>query len=84
MNKVVNQRKRLKDLLSIMLRWAEENKHTIGRKLFEVPEEWKKALKYVTALDLKLDTYNQVELTKEEMSKCNEYYSKYRWSEIII
>ena len=84
--RVVNQRKKVKSLSVAMLRWAEKNKKA---SIFEVSamvvdEEWKKAFKYVTGLDIKLSTNNPAELTKDEMSKCNKYYSKYRWSEIII
>jgi Zn/Cd-binding protein ZinT len=76
----------------MMLRWAEENK--TQRKVvdgiagdYEIPQrngiDWKKAFKYVTGLDMKLDDgwkgkHNYVTLTKAEMIKCNKYYKEYR------
>ena len=84
---MTKQREKLKALSVVMLRWAEDNK--TQRKVvggiagdYVIPQrngiDWKKAFKYVTGLDIKLDTYNHVKLTKEEMSKCNKYYKEYR------
>ena len=69
----------------MMLRWAEKHKTTTSSQRFvtsgrayEVPEDWNKAFKYVTGLDMKLDMKYSTRLTKEEMTKCNKYYKEYR------
>jgi hypothetical protein len=75
---VTKQRERLKTLSLLMLRWAENNKRAVLRGERNVPIVWKKAFKYVTGLDIKLDMKYATALTKEEMSKCNKYYKEYR------
>ena len=75
---VTKQRERLKTLSLLMLRWAEVKKKQITRGTYEVPIRWKKAFKYVTGLDIKLDMKYATALTKKEMSKCNKYYKEYR------
>ena len=84
MSKVSIQRKKVKSLIEAMWRWTEKNKGVLLRGEHNVPDEWKEAFKFVTALNLKLDMYNThfkraKELTKEEMVKCNKYYSKYNY-----
>ena len=79
MSKVTNQRKKVKSLIEAMWLWSDKNKRALLRGEHNVPGEWKEAFKFITALNLKLDTYNQVELTKDEMNKCNKYYSKYNY-----
>jgi phosphoribosyl 1,2-cyclic phosphodiesterase len=79
-------RKKLKSLMAMMLRWAERDKtithalrkHELPKHAYEVPEDWKKAFKYITGLDMKLDMKYATALTKEEMYKCNKYYKEYR------
>ena len=71
--------------MAMMLSWAEKHKTTTPSQRFvtsgrayEVPEDWKKAFKYVTGLDMKLDMKYATALTRKEMGKCNKYYKEYR------
>ena len=81
------QRKKLKSLSAVMLRWAEDNK--TQRKVVEgiagdyvIPQsngiDWREAFKYITGLDIKLDMKLATALTRKEMGKCNKYYKEYR------
>jgi hypothetical protein len=75
---LTKQRDKLKALSAVMLHWAENNKRALLRGEYKVPEVWKKAFKYVTALDMKLYMKYATALTKAEMIWCNKYYKEYR------
>ncbi len=59
----------------MMLRWAELNKvRFVGAKY----NDWKKAFKYVTGLDMKLDMKYATSLSRIHMLECNKLYREYR------
>ena len=68
-------RKKLKNLMAMMLRWAEQNKvRFVGDKY----NTWKKEFKYVTALDTKLDMKYAIGLSRIHMIECNKLFKEYR------
>jgi len=68
-------RKKLKNLMAMMVRWAELNK---GRFVGAEYNKWKKEFKYVTGLDLKLDMKYATGLSRIHMIECNKLFKEYQ------
>ena len=64
--------------MTMLLRWAEINKRAVLHGQFEVPEKWRKAFKYVTRLENKLESGVMERLPRIHMIECNKLYREYR------
>jgi len=69
---------KLKSLMTMMLRWAENNKRAVLRGKYEVPGNWKKAFRYVTRLENKLESGVIERLPRIHMIECNKLFREYR------
>jgi|TARA_R110002020_G_scaffold20041_1_gene68687 hypothetical protein len=66
---MTKQRKKLKSLMAMMLRWAErDKKQFIGDKY----NTWKKEFKYVVGLQ------DKTSLSRIHMIECNKLFREYR------